>query len=251
MAQHLVENKGKKYALVSSELYKNLKNENLRTEHTQSPQFSHVIKLDDSIGEILSNSHLPDGIKARMYSEAVADFLAARSKAPEVVYSQTSLPPIDPAYTQHSTMATQKEIQNNNAEINERGQRTIVSTGGPKYNKAAKKSEILEAIKKHENIISYEPQSGELILNGHKHGDTNIHDIVDYISSYKLPADDPPPGTGRFMEALGLAGLPKSIVRHNKLRNLMGQGRTRKNHNVTSRAEFKSEPVILRWTKLY
>ena len=87
-------------------------------------------------------------------------------------------------------------------------------------------------------------------MNGHKHDDTNIFNILDYISNYKLPTDDPPPGTGRFMEALGQAGLPKSIVRHNRLRNLMGHGKGK----IQGGRKILSarEPVaIFKWNKLY
>ena len=247
MAQQTIENKGKKFALLSDQLYKNLKNENLKTEHTQSPQLGHVMRLDESISEILANTHLPDGIKARMYSEAVADFLAARSKAPEIVYGQSSLPPIEPAY---SPATTTTKLVRQESEREEMAPRPIVATGGPKYNKAAKKKEILEAIKQHGNLVSFDPQTGALILNGHKHDDTNIFHILDYISNYKLPTDDPPPGTGRFMEALGQAGLPKSIVRHNRLRNLMGHGKGK----IQGGRKILSarEPVaIFKWNKLY
>ena len=249
MAQQSIESKGKKFALLSDELYKNLRNENLKTEHTQSPQFSLVKKLDESIGEILSNTHLPDGIKARMYSEAVADFLAARSKAPEVVYGQPLLPPMEPApLTTTTTVQKQDKTKQDDDEDDFARIVKPVATGGPRYKKAAKKKEILDSIRPHRNIISHDPDTGQLIVNGHKHADTNIFDILDYVSSYKLPADDPPPGTGRFMEALGRAGLPKSIVRHNKLRNLMGTG---KKPRVAPKNREMKKQLIFKWDKLY
>ena len=86
----LVENRGRKYALLTEELYKNLRNANRRTEQTQSAEFSQILALDDKIKDILT-SHVPDTMKARMYAEAASDYFNLREKAPETRPAQQQM----------------------------------------------------------------------------------------------------------------------------------------------------------------
>ena len=83
MAQN-IERGGHKYAVISEELYKNMRRANQKSELTESPEFHKVRKLDEQIAEILENKYLPDSMKAQMYSEAVAAFGEFRQRAPEI-----------------------------------------------------------------------------------------------------------------------------------------------------------------------
>ena len=83
MAAKSIETHGQKYALLAEELYKNLKRSNATAAQLQSPEFSKVKNLDEKIESILSNPNLPDSMKARMYSEAAAEYFDLRQRAPE------------------------------------------------------------------------------------------------------------------------------------------------------------------------
>ena len=82
-ASRSFENNGKKYTLLTEELYKNLKRSNASAEQLQSPEFAKVKNLDEKIESILSSTNLPDSMKARMYSEAAAEYFDLRQRAPE------------------------------------------------------------------------------------------------------------------------------------------------------------------------
>ena len=82
-ASRSFENNGKKYTLLTEELYKNLKRSNASAEQLQSPEFAKVKNLDEKIESILSSTNLPDSMKARMYSEAAAEYFNLRQRAPE------------------------------------------------------------------------------------------------------------------------------------------------------------------------
>ena len=82
-ASRSFENNGKKYTLLTEELYKNLKRSNASAEQLQSPEFAKVKNLDEKIENILSSTNLPDSMKARMYSEAAAEYFDLRQRAPE------------------------------------------------------------------------------------------------------------------------------------------------------------------------
>lgn len=49
MPQNISDNKGRKYALLSEEMYKALKHANQAVTETESPEFTKVRKLDDRI----------------------------------------------------------------------------------------------------------------------------------------------------------------------------------------------------------
>lgn len=104
MAQK-VESKGHKYALISEELYKNLRKANQKTDLTESPEFLKMRNLDEEISQILENKYLPDSMKAQMYSQAVAAFGEFRQRAPEtrkekeketISVSQVKTEPMEP-----------------------------------------------------------------------------------------------------------------------------------------------------------
>ena len=91
MAAKSTESHGHKYALLAEELYKNLKRSNATAAQLQSPEFNKVRNLDEKIESILSNPNLPDSMKARMYSEAAAEYFDLRQRAPEISSSGTSI----------------------------------------------------------------------------------------------------------------------------------------------------------------
>lgn len=78
-----IENHGQKYMLLAEELYKNLKRSNATSEQLQSAEFAKVKNLDEKIEGILANPNLPDSMKARMYSEAAAEYFDLRQRTPE------------------------------------------------------------------------------------------------------------------------------------------------------------------------
>ena len=92
MAQ-TIDRGGHKYAVISEELYKNMRRANQRSELTESPEFHKVRRLDEEIAGILENKYLPDSMKAQMYSEAVAAFGEFRQRAPEIGEKPTTTTP--------------------------------------------------------------------------------------------------------------------------------------------------------------
>jgi len=76
-------NHGKKYAIISEELYKTLRNMNQQTEQRQSPLFQKIKLLDDQIKKILTSKTLTAGQKAKMYSQIASQYIDLRNKAPE------------------------------------------------------------------------------------------------------------------------------------------------------------------------
>ena len=75
---------GKKYAVISEELYKYLRSANQRAEQTESPEFQKVKTLDDKIQEILTDKTISDERKAKLYSMIAGKYLSYRRKAPEI-----------------------------------------------------------------------------------------------------------------------------------------------------------------------
>ena len=88
MAQILSKSNGRKYAVISEQLYKSLRDINQRTEQTQSPEFKRVKDLDEEIHEILADKSLSIEKKAKIYSQIAGKYLAYREKAPEISRKQ-------------------------------------------------------------------------------------------------------------------------------------------------------------------
>lgn len=80
--------KGRKYALLTEEMYRTLKNLNQRSEQTESPEFVKVKQLDDQIKKILDDTSIGVNEKARLYSQIAAKYISFRSRAPETAQRQ-------------------------------------------------------------------------------------------------------------------------------------------------------------------
>lgn len=92
MAVNVINNGGlKKFALLSEEAYKALRNTNQATKQIQSAEFRHIKTLDEEIRRILQNKSLDDGRKIRLYATILNKYLTARSKAPEIVGRKRSI----------------------------------------------------------------------------------------------------------------------------------------------------------------
>jgi len=86
-------NHGKKYAVISEELYKTLRNMNQQVEQTQSPMFQKIKMLDGQIKNILSSKVLAPGQKAKLYSQIASRYIDLRNKAPETTRMMVNIPP--------------------------------------------------------------------------------------------------------------------------------------------------------------
>lgn len=175
----LLENRGKKYALLTEELYKNLRNANRRAEQTQSAEFSQILALDDKIKDILA-SQVPDTMKARMYAEAANDYFQLREKAPETRKPETF--PIRPlALTSISTQTF--KTSDKDAETISRAQATQVPAQAaaiPVSTQYEEEPEIFE-----DASATVPSDSKKLPTKEEKIQEDRIEKIMDFISQHE------------------------------------------------------------------
>ena len=251
-----VENRGRKYTLLTEELYKNLRNANRRAEQTQSAEFSQILALDDKIKDILS-SQLPDTMKARMYGEAASEYFNLRERAPETssnryrseMSQREQVPPPPPPppppdrkpqtvetepphVPQKEAASSQYERQEDEDDIFEDAPAAVVGPSklpSPQVSKDQKVQDerigkIMDFISQHTDVVNYDPQTSNVQIYGKNWAKSDINDILTYITRKRVSKTEVPPhGTGQFVVALGRAGIDAKLLPRKELRELLSQ----------------------------
>ena len=229
-----IENRTKKYALLANELYENLRTANQRVEQLQSPEFSKVLSLDEQVKQILENSHLPDFMKARMYSELASQYIDAREKAPEIIAAQAPLTtilsptktPVVEGNTEDKNAIFEKALQPSAiaGPIQKRSQLPI-SRATEQRQKIVKaqdrqaKENILTALKGKEHILDYDQQTKAMKIHGYQFPQSDFFKILEYVSKAR-PTGTAPKGTAQFLETFKQANMDMGLIRNKSLRHL-------------------------------
>lgn len=82
-AKNLTDLKGRRFTLLTEELYKSLKDREKTVNLTDSPEFSRIKSLEDELNNVLKNQTLDPERKAQMYALLLRKFQSLKSKAPE------------------------------------------------------------------------------------------------------------------------------------------------------------------------
>ena len=70
------------------------------------------------------------------------------------------------------------------------------------------------------DVISYDPNTRELILYGHRIPSTNYDSIVNFVSNHRPSESQKPTGVGLFLETYGSANLNLDYIANKKLREI-------------------------------
>ena len=227
-----IENRTKKYALLANELYENLRTANQRVEQLQSPEFSKVLSLDEQVKQILENSHLPDFMKARMYSELASQYIDAREKAPEINAAQppltTILSPMKTPAVEENNAIFEKAIQPAPSAIahpiQKRSHLPVSRVTGQrqkivKAQDRQAKENILNALKGKEHILDYDQQTKAMKIHGYQFPQSDFFKILEYVSKAR-PTGTAPKGTAQFLETFKQANMDMELIRNKSLRQL-------------------------------
>ena len=248
-----VQNRGRRYTLLTDELYKNLRNANRRAEQTQSAEFSQILALDDKIKDILS-SQLPDTMKARMYGEAAGEYFNLRERAPETSSNRfrnemrepapAPVPPPPPpphktqtvetaahAPSKMESVTTQYEQQEEEEEdeIFEDAPAAVAGPSKPlsvvgKDQKVQddRIEKIIDFIGQHKDMVNFDPRTSNVQIYGKNWPKSDVNDILSYITKKRVSKTEVPPhGTGQFVVALGRAGLDAKLIPRKELKELL------------------------------
>ena len=85
MAQKINNGKGRKYALLTEDMYNNLKDINQRARLMESSELRKTQSLDEKIQNVLQNKTMPEDKKALLYSNLISSYLNYRNRAPETM----------------------------------------------------------------------------------------------------------------------------------------------------------------------
>ena len=229
-----IENRSKKYALLADELYQNLRSSNQRMEQLQSPEFSKVLNLDQKVQQILENKHLPDFMKARMYSELASEYLDAREKAPEINAVQGSLmAPVPPVIEQSKSLEDEEPKTEPifqpaplaiAAPIKKKSQLPI-SRAAEQRQKIVKaqerqaKENILSALKGKEHILDYDRETKQMKIHGFPFPQSDFFKILEYVSKSR-PTGTAPKGAAQFLEVWKQSKMDPDLIRNKSLRQI-------------------------------
>ena len=92
MARKTTDINGRKFALLTEQMYNSLKDAQKTKELTESSEFQKVKSLDDQLAEILANKQLSPDRKAQEYALILKQFQNTREKASEIVTPQPYQP---------------------------------------------------------------------------------------------------------------------------------------------------------------
>ncbi len=259
--------KGKKFAMISEEMYKTLTNINQNIEQTQSAEFVKIKKLDDKIQEILSNKNMPESDKARLYSMAASEYINLRAKAPETMRIMTPLQPsyatkdetiINPVdeYIDDEVFLKPYQIAHNITPIpsddeeefaDAMRQPPVSPTLDMIGSRKGKAEEILDQITNSDpKIIDWDPNTNNIKLNGKVMPQTDISQILDYITKTNpsKQAKKIPNGIGPFLEAVGRANINASnLIPNTTLKEIVFDGAAGKQSYGTGAKH------VLQWTQ--
>ena len=252
-AEKIIQAGPKKVAVLDAELYKNLKWTNQTNKQLESPQMSKVRSLDEQITEILENPTLSDFVKAKMYSETLAEYFKTRADTPEIQKSKAPPPPaVVPTPTPPIPPPEEEEVQ-------EPG--TSSRAVGPSQEERAQQDRIdriwdLFLSNQDQLRVSIQENTGQLTLDGAPIVGSNIDSILDYVSKKRHAANvKPPSGTGYFLEAMGRIGLPPNLVPSAKVKALLRQfASAHKRHEQKGMGTPRKKRLVLKikkWTKLF
>ena len=220
------------------------------SEQLQSPQMAKVLSLDEQINQILSDTTLPDFVKAKMYSEAVSQYFQARENEPEIKKAKQESqppppPPIQPPAEESSELLEQEP--------------------GPSKQEIEHQERIdkvweIFLTKQDQTSIGVKEDTGQLTVGGSPIVDSNIDSILAFITRKKHPASmSAPRGTAYFLEALGKIDIPLNLIPSSKLKNQMRQytdafKRQQEQKGLGSRRKRRHKQrrhTIEKWSKLF
>jgi len=230
---------GTKYALLTEQMYKTLKNMNQNVEQTQSEEFARAKRLENKIQEVLADKSLSPADKARLYSLAASEFVDVRKRAPETqmfTTEQEIAPPPPPA----PLPPAPEPVEQGEDVIFDRGD-NIFDQGEPPQvqqemyeqlmempkSRRDKAKVILQEIEEEGNIVDFDPFTDEIIIGGVPMENSNFFKMLDHVTNPKPPKSKAKKleGTSRFLKALGRAGVDPNLIPNNILRHFVEQGR--------------------------
>ena len=108
-------------------------------------------------------------------------------------------------------------------------------------------NKIYEAMKGKERIVTYDPNTYEVILHKNQRiPKSNLFKILHYVSSFKPVADKEPKGVDNFLGALGLAGMSSDLISSTKLKPFVEGVRPQ-----PSSGQFGTGFTKIKWIKLF
>lgn len=248
---------GRKYALISDELLKQLKRTNKVSEQLDTPQLTKTLKLDEKIEQVLSDRSLPDYTKASIYANILNEFFDSRKQTPEIQKSREKTvegPSVLKSTEAVSTPAIPAAIQQQENEVVEQGESdedpVIIQTKSQQEHEK-RMEDFIEYIERNQPKlnISYSPESGELMIDKKRVPDSNFFEIIQFLTMKRVPSQAPT-GAGMVLEELSKRAdfNRDAIIPNRKLKDLMDKFiKTRQQHGKGR----KSRNVIIKWTKLY
>ena len=221
---------GKKYVLLSEQLYKALKNYNENVDQFEKPVLKKVKTLNQDISDLLYDESINDETKAQKMGQLSKEFLEMREKA--ITKEEEDI-------DEFEKDAFKSAIDNIPSAIVEdphppqqetRGKTTppIDLSHIPTEKRREKAEDILNVLKRQDaKIFSWSPENQELIIRGHPIKDSNIFTFLDYITknSPNLSSAAAPLGVGRALEVMGATKMLNPKMIPNKyLRELVVRG---------------------------
>ena len=335
MAKYITDLSQRKFALLTDQMYKALKDGERAKQLTESTEFQTARTLDGEIEKLLANKSLPAVVKAQKYAQLVKQFQAFRSRAPEIqkepepllqpsrrnipekaewkdmtdYYIEDEPMQYEPDEISHvSSVGSPNNIANaeyinshlRSPQFHE--QRSVRSPSpaseeqDPPFSEATspvvarssrassprldpyrtvydeadefpeppyeplqfaavsspvvetsneKRQERVDNLKEQlkqapPDILSFDKNTRQLMVFGHKMPGSNIDKILTYVSNHRPPAKEKPQDVGTFLETYGAANLDVNAIPNKQLRQIAAA--------AVPRGHGKR---ILRWKRLY
>ena len=177
-------NKGaKKFAVVDAAELKKLQGDFL-----DSPAFVKTQKLDREIKDILMRENLEEEDKLRLYSETLNRFLQFYKQVEEA-----PPPPPPPMVTTEEKMEEVEEEEESFDPLKK------LKT----FKQRQQADSILKLLQKYPNRLDWDEEMGAVFIKGYHYPQTDLSEILNYITKKKTPAGEVPKAAGTFVEELG------------------------------------------------
>ena len=240
--------------LLTEELYKQLKDQSVKAEHTESPEFQQIRRVDQRLKEILEDTTFTPQEKASKYAQALQDLQELRERAPETKQAQKK--PVQevrylPAETTRKAIQTQTEDMEAQP-IEEEGEEVLpAAIAGevrkdiydliPEEQKREDARDIIEKIEEHSSQITFDPNSLELIVEGEVIPDSDIAKLLYYVTRDYPIVKREPLGLDSFMKKLGEIGVDKTLIPSTNLKYKM------KPVSAKLRSQVGKGVTVLKW----
>ena len=119
--------------------------------------------------------------------------------------------------------------------------------------KQDKMRRIIKVMKGSPDIVSYNPTTLEMKLHGFVHPQTNLFDILNFVSSQNPNPKNEPQGVDHFLSAMALAGLSPNLISSKRLKPFITGARPISKSSSSGQlgTGAKKKAHVISWIKLY